>query len=292
MRIPSNSRIYKSFAKVNLWLKLGAVREDGYHALSSLFQTVGLYDLLYIAGAQHDSLEVTGPFPVTSGSENLVLKALDLLRKHCRTDRRFALKLVKNIPAQAGLGGGSSNAMTLLAAVDSLCGLGLSARDFLELAAELGSDVPFFYYGGAVLVEGRGEILRPCAVEDRFGVILVRPDFSVSTPDAYALWDRCAGAENPRGGPVLFENDFERVIGPLYPVVGEIGKLLKEAGALGACLTGSGSTVAGFFESGLAAAGAFSLYDFSRFGWAFLTETTERAAYRSELFPGRPEETF
>jgi len=147
-------------AKINLVLEVLAKRDDGYHEIRSLVQTISLCDVLSFELADKTSFECTEPSLQTS--DNLVVQAAELVRKIGGYNKGAKIKLEKRIPRDAGLGGGSSDAATTLSALNGLWQLKLTTSDLVELAARLGSDVPFFIYGGTASMEGRGEKVRRC----------------------------------------------------------------------------------------------------------------------------------
>ncbi len=155
----SRALVLKAYAKINLTLEVLGRREDGYHDIVSILQTIDLHDTLTLEPAQDMALECDQS--ELEGPDNLVLKAAALLREATGCHQGARLKLQKGIPLAAGLGGGSSDAAAALLGLSRLWGLGLSAEKLMPLAAKLGSDVPFFLYGGTAMAQGRGEIVRP-----------------------------------------------------------------------------------------------------------------------------------
>lgn len=179
-------------AKVNLFLAITGVRDDGFHALLSLVAPLQLGDRLHVhlhSDAGEDTMSCDFP-GVPTGAENLVLRAAALLRKEVSVPGRFHFDLMKTIPAGAGLGGGSSNTAAALLGMNQLLGSPLDTQALCRLSAQLGSDCPLFIEGKATVMSGRGEVLEPLpqpALEALSGrrIILFRPDFGVSTAWAY-----------------------------------------------------------------------------------------------------------
>ena len=161
-------------AKINLTLEVTGRREDGYHDIASIMQTVDLTDELTFDEAEELTLECDAPELQTE--DNLVLRAARLLRQHAGVDRGARIGLRKRIPHPAGLGGGSSDAATALTGLCRLWGLDMTARDLTPLAASLGSDIPFFLHGGTALVSGRGEKVRPLPAAELGWIIILAPD--------------------------------------------------------------------------------------------------------------------
>lgn len=174
---------FSSPAKLNLFLKVVNKRPDGYHELASLFQTISLKDQLHITLQEQDQLTCTDPTIPTDGS-NLVSKALHLFRKKTGVKCHVGIHLEKHIPAEAGLGGGSSNAATTLWALNQLTGTNLSNQDLMEMANEMGSDIAFFLSEGTAYCTGRGEIIkRQPPLKKNLWVI--KPKEGLSTPLVY-----------------------------------------------------------------------------------------------------------
>lgn len=247
-------------AKVNLCLRVLGKRADGFHEIDSVFYQVSLFDKLRFQPSANLEFSSHG-LDAGPEEENLVLRAARLLRKEAGISAGASISLEKNIPSGAGLGGGSSDAACALLGLSRLWGLDISMERLQGMAETLGSDVPFFLYGPAARVGGRGEavsVFSPCSV---FHLLLVKPECSVSTAWAYQSLTLTKAARNNRlscfGDPrfgireaagVLW-NDFESPVFSRFPVIGEIKARLLECGSLGAVMSGSGSTVAGLFES-------------------------------------------
>ena len=248
-------------AKVNLTLIVGARRDDGYHDVSTVMQTVGLYDTLTLTGGGSGlTMTCTDPDLPTDGS-NLVLRAAALFCQELRLPAPdLHLHLQKRIPSQAGLGGGSSDAAAVLLAMRTLYAPEVSDAELAHMAARLGSDVPFFIRGGTALATGRGEHLAPLPRLREGWFVIVKPPEGFSTPAMYRRLDELA-PEPPRpdGMPAALEtgnvravaaalcNSFERAVPP-DSAVWDIEDALRAHGALAAMLSGSGSAVFGLFD--------------------------------------------
>lgn len=233
----------RSLAKINLDLRVLDKRPDGYHNVRTIFQTVGLADIIEIdyAPARRLSIQLDSK-PDIPG--NLILKAAELLA----IPGRFTIRLTKRIPMGAGLGGGSSNAATTLLAIPALAGKWISFEDLAKLGTQLGSDVPFFLLGGTALGLGRGTELHPLPDLQPFPAIIVTPGIHVSTQEAYAALDSLThlepGTQNPQPS-----NDFEPVVFPLHPKLKLIKGRLRKLGADLALMSGSGSALFGIFAN-------------------------------------------
>jgi 4-diphosphocytidyl-2-C-methyl-D-erythritol kinase len=239
-----------AYAKINLSLEIIAKRPDGYHELVSVMQTVSLADSLALEPADELTLECSDR--TLGGPDNLVLRAARLLKR----GGRFVLH--KRIPTASGLGGGSSDGALALRLLDAAYGLGLSDRDLLSAAAELGSDVPFFLAGGTALVEGRGERVTPLADLALRWLVLVNPGVPLSTAAVYGAlgpedwtdgaatqrWAAEAAAELP---PAC--NGLAGAAIRLAPAIRDCLQALAQAGADRVLVSGSGPTCFGLATS-------------------------------------------
>ena len=299
----------KAYAKLNLGLRVLYKRPDGYHELRTVFQTISLADTLEIsfASARSVRIEMEGTPDIP---DNLAERAARLVLEAAGKPGSVHLELRKNIPAGAGLGGGSSDAAAVLLALPVLAGVRLSMAQLSDLAAQLGSDVPFFLYGGTALGLGRGGELYPLPDQPAERALLIVPAIHSSTSEAYR--DLSAGLTtgsltNPllqnklnsfqRGvwGGVLGDsnqsiiNDFEGVVTARYPELAGIRERLRRAGASRVAMTGSGSAIFGIFDNPgkLERAGlswnARSAADEKAFSVSFVTRARYRSQWRRAL---------
>jgi 4-diphosphocytidyl-2-C-methyl-D-erythritol kinase len=249
-------------AKVNVFLRVLAAREDGYHDLESLVVPISLADGVTVRSADRLHVEVRGAQALAGdvpvGGLNLALVAALALADACPDAGGALVEIDKRIPVAAGLGGGSADAAATLLALNRLWGCDLDPATLGEVAERVGSDVPALLLGGPVLMSGRGEILAPAEVAS-FWWVVVHFDFGVRSPDAYRWWDEDGAVAGPDPdrllaaaaagdaaalGPLLF-NDLEAVVARRHPAVGEAKRQLLAAGTLGAVMSGSGSSVVG-----------------------------------------------
>jgi 4-diphosphocytidyl-2-C-methyl-D-erythritol kinase len=237
-------------AKVNLSLAVGPPLRNGYHPIRSIFQAISLYDEIVVEPAENESVEVEG-MVLEPGSTTLE-KTLRLMREVVKVPK-MRWKLTKRIPAQSGLGGGSSNAAAVIHALRWLGVAGADSPATLEVARAVGCDVPFFLTGGRCLVQGLGEQVEPLAVSGPEWFVVAQPSIRVSTVEAYKKLDESGAVVGLPDHDTLFRNDFEAVA-PAECL--DLRDQLIRLGAVGACLTGSGSAVAGMFESELSASAA------------------------------------
>ncbi len=256
--------VEKAYAKVNLTLAVGEKRPDGYHEVVSVMQRVSLHDTL-TAEQTREGITLTCSDPaLPSGEENLAHRAASLFFRETGIAGGAALTLEKRIPSQAGLGGGSSDAASVLLALRRLYAPALPDTELETMAAALGSDVPFFIRGGTQLATGRGEVLSPLPPLTDGWFVIVKPTESFSTAAMYRRLDNLPPACTPplpplQGGlPALAAglfNRFEAAI-PAGSAVWDIKAQLAAYGALASLLSGSGSAVFGLFDTETAARAA------------------------------------
>jgi 4-diphosphocytidyl-2-C-methyl-D-erythritol kinase len=298
-----------AYAKLNLGLRVLYRRPDGYHELRTIFQTVSLADRLNISftPAKATSIEVEGAPEIV---DNLVGKACRLLLQELKIHADVIFNLKKNIPSGAGLGGGSSDAAAVLLALPPLAGKVLSPHRLHAIAGQLGSDVPFFLFGGAALGMGRGEELYPLPDQPARRGLLVVPPVHSSTAEAYrdlsrALADEwTSGLTSIRLQNKLFsfqqliwrggvndekpadeaENDFEEVVFARHPELQRIKARLSRLGAKPAAMTGSGSAIFGIFTDAAQLDRARKSFpNTTVFPISFLSRAQYRSAWRRAL---------
>ena len=257
----------KAYAKINLALDCLYRRDDGYHELRMLMQSVELFDdlMIEITDSGLSSLELQGGSPeIPLDSTNLALKAAEMF--YSRTNllnTGLHIRLKKRIPAGAGLAGGSSDAAAVLRGLNRLFGYPLTKLDLMRVGAEVGSDVPFCIEGGLSLAEGRGEKLRKLDCGYDCWIVLAKPSFSVSTSSVFAKFEQSKVTTHPditRGITLLEQgkidafgstagNVLESVTLADYPELYALKQIMVEQGAAWAMMSGSGPTVFGIFES-------------------------------------------
>ncbi len=252
-------------AKINLSLKVIRRREDGYHDIESLFQPLDLCDRLILGRTRRPGVSLDCPgSDLPTDRQNLAYRAAETYLAETGRETGLSIILHKRIPVAAGLGGGSSDAATVLKGANRLHGGLLSDRELKKMGRKLGADIPFFLGAGAAWVGGAGGVVRPATLPN-FHYVLVNPGFAVSTAWAYealrkplTLSEGLATFRARRavydGWPTLKKedlvNDLEAVVEAAHPVVGRIRKDLESAGAALARMSGSGPTVFGLFVSG------------------------------------------
>ncbi|MBA4394743.1 MAG: 4-(cytidine 5'-diphospho)-2-C-methyl-D-erythritol kinase [Desulfobacca sp.] len=277
MPIPPKGLKVLAPAKINLTLEILGKRSDGYHEIRSLMQRISLFDLLWIE-AGSDGLEVHCPgHPELENDGNLISRAIRLLEKEIDRPLSFTIRLMKRIPIGGGLGGGSSDAAAVLSNINLLLGSPVQPEHLGALAAQAGSDIPFFLNNRTALALGRGERIVPWPAFPVWWYVLICPAFSISTSWAYSQvkLPLTPGKETinidrlkERGeipGKDRFKNDLEENVLPSFPILKEIKQALLDQRCLQALMSGSGSTVFGIWEDRVKAAQAF--HNLKRQGW-------------------------
>ncbi len=252
-------------AKINLELRVSSRRADGYHDVSTVFMAVGLYDEVSVTAYHEWYVGVTGPFAdvVPTGPDNLVVRAARLLADRADVaDETLAVRIAKEIPVAAGMAGGSADAAAALLACDHLWGLRLEREALAEVAAELGSDIPFALHGGIAIGSGRGEQLAPVLARGSFHWVFALREQGLPTPTVYAECDRLRGRRpvpvptpSPqvmsalrRGDPATLgralNNDLQEAAISLQPDLRGVLDAGLDFGALGGIVCGSGPTIA------------------------------------------------
>ena len=252
----------RALGKINLGLDVLGRRENGYHDVRMVMQTVYLYDLITLKKKEEPGIELTTNLSFLPVNENnLAYRAAKLLMDEFGLPGGLLIRLEKHIPVAAGMAGGSSNAAAVLYGMNRLFSLGLTEKELMERGVTLGADVPYCILRGTVLAEGIGEILTPLPPMPRCQILLAKPPVNVSTRLVYEKLDACQIVNHPdidgliRGlqdqdlGKVASSmgNVLEEVTIGEYPVIDEIKRIMRESGALNAMMSGSGPTVFGIY---------------------------------------------
>ena len=260
----------KALAKINLGLDVLRRREDGYHEVKMIMQTIGLHDDLEIRKTKTSGIQVkTNLYYLPTNENNLVYKAAKLLMDEFQIQDGVSIQLKKRIPVAAGMAGGSSDGAAVLWGINQMYGLGLSMQALMERGVRLGADVPYCIQRGTALAEGIGEKLSVLPPMPKCTILIAKPGISVSTKFVYenlhandlkpeqhpdvdsmieAMRQKDLGLLCSRMGNVL-----ETVTIPAYPVINEIKRTMMDNGAIGSMMSGSGPTVFGIFDSPVAA---------------------------------------
>ena len=253
----------KARAKINLTLDVMRKREDGYHDLKMIMQTVSLYDSINIKKIDKPIISLKSNISwLPIDERNLAYKAAALLKTKYDIKTGLFIELKKKIPVSAGLAGGSSDCAAVLVGINKLFGLNLSQKELMDLGFSLGSDVPYCVIGGTALAEGRGEILTPVSSCPVFYVVLAKPNFSVSTSEVYKNYNSLSQMIHPKTDIVLDAiknndkktisnnlcNVLESVTINMHPKLKSIKEEFINLGAVGALMSGSGPTIFALFE--------------------------------------------
>jgi 4-diphosphocytidyl-2-C-methyl-D-erythritol kinase len=302
--------ILPAFAKINLSLRVLGKRPDGYHEIDTVLQTISLHDTIRLTLTETPEIVFScDDRSLPTGADNLVYRAATALQIRFSSGKGARIRLEKRIPAQAGLGGGSSNAAVTLLGLSRLWQTNATDDELLEIARELGADVPFFFSGGTARATGTGSDLRPLGdAVDRFLVVL-KPNAGISTRDAYellrahSLKSALTSALTTAGAKTILssseqdensdsfylkalQNDFEPVAFQLAPEIERAKIALTKAGAEAVLLAGSGSALFGFFDNGDAQARAIQMIELEA-GWrVFPCKTVGRDSYRIAIGEG------
>ena len=264
----------KALAKINIGLDVLRRREDGYHDVKMIMQTVGIYDQICLNREKTPGIRVkTNLFYLPDNENNLMYKAAKLLMDEFSIEDGVSIDLNKYIPVAAGMAGGSSDAASVLYGMNKMFSLGLSQDELMRRGVKIGADVPYCIMRGTALAEGIGEILTPLPPMPACFVLVAKPGISVSTKFVYENLhandlrpeqhpDIDAAIAGIRAGDLkataqAMGNVLELVTAREYPVIEEIKNFMKKRGALNAMMSGSGPTVFGLFENKTTARNAF-----------------------------------
>lgn len=254
----------KAYAKINLGLDVIRRREDNYHEVRMIMQTVDLYDRLTLKVVHEDVILLkTNLSFLPSNENNLVYKAVKLLKEEFNIKEGVSIELQKHIPVAAGMAGGSTDCAAALKGMNQLFHLNLSTEELMKRGVLLGADVPYCLLGGTALSEGIGEILTPLSPMPVCPVLIVKPSMHVSTKFVYENLDlktlsshpdidaiiQAIEAKDLNGVANRLENVLESVTIREYPLIAEIKQHMMDNGALGALMSGSGPTVFGLFDN-------------------------------------------
>jgi len=324
----------RSFAKINLGLKIGPLREDGFHELRTIYQTVALSDQVRVDLGKGVGIEIVCKDPrVPDDENNTCWRVADRILRSLKVRGKVRISIDKRLPVQGGLGAASSNAVATMLALEKELKQPLAPAERLRIASEVGSDLPLFLVGGTVLGTGHGEQVYPLDDLPSFDCVIATPNVGVSTPAAFADWDKkfpakltgskltepsasdristfsrtiyewLNGSFTPTGVPgkgrdraeallldlvrTGIENDFERVVFPLYPELRDIKGALGRVGSRYASLSGSGSTLYGLFRSRAEAAKAASRLRKQGLTAVATSTLTRQKYWRESLVVGR-----
>lgn len=253
----------KALAKINLGLDVLRRREDGYHEVRMIMQTIHLYDKLHIVKEKESGIRITTNLSyVPTNESNLVYKAGKLLMDEFQIQEGVSVDLMKRIPVAAGMAGGSSDAAAMLYGMNEIFGLGLTRKQLMERGVKIGADVPYCLMRGTALAEGIGEKLTQLPPMVKCPVLIAKPQISVSTKFVYENLKLTEETNHPNIDLLLHDiedgdlhaianhmgNVLETVTIPHYPIIAQIKEKMLNDGAINAMMSGSGPTVFGLFE--------------------------------------------
>lgn len=256
--------ILRPLAKINLGLDVVGKREDGYHEVRMVMQTLNLHDRLVMEKVAGGAVSMKTNLPyLPTGRSNLVVQAVEMLREEFGIPEGVRINLKKVIPVAGGMAGGSTDAAAALYGMNRMFSLGLNRKALMERGVKLGADVPYCIMRGTALAEGIGEKLTPLCGIPQTTVLVVKPSFSVSTAKVYEAFDGMGEVYHPDIDGLLdaiaeknldeicrcMGNNLADVTKKMYPVIGDIEKEMEKQGAMKAMMSGSGPTVFGFFKN-------------------------------------------
>lgn len=260
-----NSIKLKSRAKINLSIDVLGVREDGYHLVEMIMQTIDLYDLIEIKEIIDNKILIkSNSDEIPLDSNNIVYKTANLIKETFNIDKGIEIYIEKNIPVAAGMAGGSSNAASILVGLNNLWNLNLSDEQLEKIGLKIGADVPFCIKGGTVLSQGIGEELTDIkGLDEDVSVLVCKPNLFVSTKEIYELIDSREIKLRPNNNLLIdclknnkieilaknMLNVLEEVTVEKYPIIRKIEKIMMDNKALGAMMSGSGPTVFGLYKN-------------------------------------------
>lgn len=260
-----NSIDLKSRAKVNLSIDVLGKREDGYHLVEMIMQTIDLYDKLKITEIEENSILIkSNSLDIPLNEDNIMYKAVNLLKNQFNIEKGIEISIEKNIPVAAGMAGGSSNAAAVLVGLNKLWNLGLSENELKDIGLKLGADVPFCITGGSALAEGIGEELTNIkGLPEDLNILVCKPNIFVSTKEVYQSLNMDKVKRRPKNKELIdalqkeavkfisenMVNVLEEVTSLKYSEIGQIEDIMIKNKALGSMMSGSGPTVFGLFDN-------------------------------------------
>jgi 4-diphosphocytidyl-2-C-methyl-D-erythritol kinase len=286
-----------SFAKINWTLRVLGKREDGFHELFTIFQTVSLCDMIEFGEGELVTLTCDEP-QLACEQTNLILLAAGALARRFPQCGGAAIHLRKEVPYPGGLGGGSSNAAATLIGLRRLWNLDLDDAELSEIASELGADVPFFLHGGTAIGTGRGDVIEPIDDVTAENMLIITPEVKISTGDVFGSLDARALTSDNREhiltvcrnearsfDPLhsVLKNDLEDSVFAAYPEVKRVKETLLGLGAVNAAMSGSGGSVFAVFDNKETRQAAQKALDQESTWRKFAVSTISRAQYREAL---------
>lgn len=283
-----NSLTDKSYAKINIGLDVIGRRDDGYHNLRMIMQSIDLHDIVTVEKSKTSGIYINTNLPyLPTDKRNIVYKAADSFLRRFDIKDGLKISLTKNIPVAAGLAGGSSNCAVTLKLLNELFNTGLSKKELMDIGLTLGADVPFCLLMGTALSEGIGEILTPLKPIPDCHILIVKPNISVSTKYVYSNLKLSPTSPHPDINSMLeaieagdlmeltthMDNILQTVTIPKHPIIIDIKKQMESTGAMIALMSGSGPSVFGIYNDEHTALKAYRYFNEDTYGQqVFLTK--------------------
>lgn len=261
----------KAYAKINVLLDVVGKKENGYHLLEMIMQSIDLYDLIDVNKIEKGINIKCNKSYIPVNNKNIAYKAAELFINTYGINEGVSINIYKNIPTSAGLGGGSSDGAAVLKAMREIFNVNISDKELEELGVKIGADVPFCINGGTAFCEGIGEIITPIKKFENKILVVVKPKFGVSTKWVYSEYDNLCNVRKPETEKILkavkdgdvkavslnMANVLEDVTTSKYGIISKIKRDMIRFGALGSMMSGSGPSVFAFFEDSLSAQRCF-----------------------------------
>lgn len=261
----------KAYAKINVLLDVVGKKENGYHLLEMIMQSIDLYDLIDVNKIEKGINIKCNKSYIPVNNKNIAYKAAELFMNTYGINEGVSINIYKNIPTSAGLGGGSSDGAAVLKAMREIFNVNISDKELEELGVKIGADVPFCINGGTAFCEGIGEIITPIKKFENKILVVVKPKFGVSTKWVYSEYDNLRNVKKPETEKILkavkdgdvkavslnMANVLEEVTTSKYEIISRIKKDMIRFGAVGSMMSGSGPSVFAFFEDSLSAQRCF-----------------------------------
>lgn len=276
-----NSLTEKSYAKINIGLDVIGRRDDGYHNLRMIMQTIDLYDIVTVERSESNGIYIKSNLSyLPTDKRNIVYKAAQTFLTKFNIKEGLRINLSKNIPVAAGLAGGSSNGAVTLKLLNQMFSTGLSRNELMEIGLSLGADVPYCLLMGTALSEGIGQILTPIKAIPDCNILIVKPNISVSTKYVYSNLKLSSTSSHPDIDNMLvaidngdlneltkyMDNILQTVTIPKHPIIEDIKKQMEELGAMTALMSGSGPSVFGIYDDKITAVKAYDYFNNGEYG--------------------------
>jgi 4-diphosphocytidyl-2-C-methyl-D-erythritol kinase len=254
--------IIKAPAKINICLNVVGQTTNNYHLIDMINAPLALHDTIKIQLAKKTSIK-TNDANLSNENDNLCIKAINIMREHFNFDENFTVDLIKRIPSQAGLGGGSSDAASIMKAIVKILCLNTTEQQMIKIARKIGSDVPFFYIGTFARVSGTGEIVKPIMIKNKYRILIIKPKEGLSTKLVYSQCDQYELRPYNITQAINYlesgdDNQLAKTIGnhlevpaiELCPTISNIKELLRKDGFNIAMMSGSGTAVYAMVKKG------------------------------------------